>query len=172
MSQFVCEPLAAHHDRLEFGCGVPELDEYLRQRAGQDMRRRVAAVFVLVPASQPQRIAGFYTLSSACVVLGALPPAIAKRLPRYPNVPAVLIGRLARDVRFPGVGKLLLFDALARTLRHTDEVAAAVVLVDAKSDDARDFYARFGFVPIAQNPERMFLPMSTVQELLKTGGNR
>jgi len=78
-----------------------EFDEYLKERAGQDMRRRVAAVFVLVPEDEPERIAGFYTLSSASIVLGELPEGIVKKLPRYPMVPAVLIGRLARHVDFP-----------------------------------------------------------------------
>ena len=65
MSPFICEPLGKHHDRKPFTCGVPELDEYLRERASQDIRRRVAAVFVMVPEDAPNRIAGFYALSSA-----------------------------------------------------------------------------------------------------------
>ena len=56
MSRFVCEALAKHHDRKAFTCGVPELDEYLRQRAAQDLRRRVAAVFVMVPEDDPKRV--------------------------------------------------------------------------------------------------------------------
>lgn len=168
MNKFVCEPLATHHDRDMFRSGTPELDEYLRHRAGQDVRRRVAAVFVLVPESEPQRIAGFYTLSSASIVLSDLPHDIAKKLPRYPTVPAVLIGRLARDVNYPGVGKLLLLDALARSLRHCDDVAAAIVLVDAKNTEACEFYAKFVFAEIADSPRRMFLPMSTVEMLLKS----
>ncbi len=69
MSDFVCQPLAKHHDRLSFSCGVSELDDYLQHRASQDVRRRAAAVFVLVPEDQPQRIAGFYSLSSASIIL-------------------------------------------------------------------------------------------------------
>jgi hypothetical protein len=168
MSRFLCEPLSTHHDRRAFRCGAPELDDYLHERAGQDVRRRIAAVFVLVPKDEPQRIAGFYTLSSASIVLSGLPHEIAKKLPRYPTIPAVLIGRLARDLRFPGVGEVLLLDALSRALKHTREVAATVVLVDVKDDNARDFYARFGFVEVAGTATRMFLPMSTIENLLKT----
>ena len=155
MSKFICERLAKHHDRNAFNCGVAELDEYLRQRARQDVRRRVAAVFVMVPNDEPTRIAGYYSLSSASIVLNELPDEIVKRLPRYPVVPAVLIGRLARDVGYPGAGRLLLLDALARSLRHTDEVASAVVLVDAKNKRARDFYSRHGFAEISGIPHRM-----------------
>ena len=167
MSRFICEPLATQHDRKAFTCGVPELDEYLRQRASQDMCRRVAAAFVIVPDDEPKRIAGFYTLSSASIVLGELPADIVKKLPRYPAVPAVLIGRLARDVRFPRVGKLLLLDALARSLRYSTEVAATVVLVDAKNEQAYAFFARYGFIEVAQTANRMFLPMKTVEKLLE-----
>jgi len=167
MSRFVCEPLSTDHDRRSFQCGVRELDEYLQHRAGQDARRRVAAVFVLVPDDEPRCVAGFCTLSSASIVLSELPDDLAKRLPRYPAIPAVLIGRLARDVNFPGVGKLLLLDALARSFQHCEEVAAAVVLVDAKNREACEFYAKFGFVEFARTPGKMFLPMSTVQDLLK-----
>ena len=148
---------------------MSELDEYLQQRASQDMRRRVAAVFVMVPEDEPSRIAGYYTLSSASILLDQLPDDIVKKLPRYPAVPAVLIGRLARDVNFSGVGKLLLLDALARSLQHSGEVAAAVVLVDAKNEPAREFYQRYGFIEVAEMSNRMFLPMKTVEQLVKSG---
>lgn len=168
MSKFICERLAKHHDREAFGCGVPELDEYLRRRAGQDMRGRVAAVFVMVPESEPVRIAGYYSLSSAAIVLNDLPDNIVQKLPRYPVVPAILIGRLARDANFPGIGRLLLLDALARALRHTDEVASAIVLVDAKNEQAGAFYSRYGFTQVSSESGRMFLPMNTVEKVLKS----
>jgi hypothetical protein len=167
MSRLRCQPLARHHNCRAFRCGIEELDQYLVQRAGQDMRRRVAAVFVLVPEDQPLRVAGFYTLSSASVLLHELPSELLKKLPRYPMLPAVLIGRLARDLSFPGIGKLLLLDAMRRAARHSVEVAASVVLVDAKNDAARRFYARFGFREVLQTPNRLFLPMKTVEHLSK-----
>ncbi|MBL7042674.1 MAG: GNAT family N-acetyltransferase [Pirellulaceae bacterium] len=167
MSKFICGRLAKHHDRKAFHCGAVELDEYLRQRAGQDMRRRVAAVFVMAPEDEPTRIAGYYSLASASIALAELPDEIVKRLPCYPVVRAILIGRLARDVGFPGAGKLLLLDALARSLRYTEEVASAVVLVDAKNEQARAFYSRYGFIEVSGVPDRMFLPMNTVERLLK-----
>ena len=167
MSKFLCQPLTKQHDRKSFDCGIDALDEYLRLRASQDMRRRVAAVFVMVPDNDPQRICGYYTLSSASVVLDELPQELVAKLPRYPVVPAVLIGRLARDVNFPGIGKLLLLDALARASQHAADVASAVVLVDAKNDAAGQFYARYGFSELQKTPRRMFLPMATVEKLLK-----
>jgi hypothetical protein len=82
-------------------------------------------------------IAGFYTLSSTAVRLGDLPEQVAKRLPRYPLVPATLIGRLAIDRRYhgQGFGSFLFLDALHRCSRS--EVASFAVVVDAIDDEAR-----------------------------------
>ena len=79
-----------------------------------------------------------------------------------------MIGRLARDLNFPGIGKRLLVDALARSLRHTGEGASAVVLVDAKNEQARGFYSPCGFIEVVGKPNRSFLPMGSVEKLLKT----
>ncbi len=165
MSRYVCTPLAGHHDRTRFRCGVPELDDYLRRRAGQDVRRRAAAVFVLSPTDNPNRVAGYYTLSAASIVLGDLPKDVTKKLPHYPHISATLIGRLARDTEFPGTGKLLLIDALSRSLRHSHDIAAAAIVVDAKNDHAHTFYSHFGFTSLEGHPRRMFLPMKTVEAL-------
>ncbi len=167
MNAFVCEPLAPHHDRRRFRCGVPALDDYLRQRASQDVRRRVTAVFVMTPRDQPDRIAGYYTLSAASILLADLPDDMTRKLPRYPQVPAIRIGRLARDSDFPETGKLLLIDALSRSWQHSEAIAAAAVLVDAKDDRARGFYSHFGFVSLTNFPNKMFLPMKTIERLLQ-----
>lgn len=166
MSEFFCEPLAKRHDRKRFQCGIAELDAWFRERARQDQERHVAAVFVLVPVAEPNRVAGFYTLSATSVQFTDLPAAVSRRLPRYPNVPAILIGRLARDESFPGIGSRLLFDALQRIARNVDEVAAAIVVVDAKSERAADFYRSHGFQSLSESPPRLYVTMKTVMELI------
>lgn len=165
MSGFICEPVTARHDRQRFDCGVEVLNRYLQTQARQDMKRKVAAVFAMVPHDEPRRVAGYYTLSAASVELGALPETVARKLPRYPILPAMLIGRLARDLGFPGMGKLLLMNALERALALSDEVAATFVIVDAKNATASAFYQRFGFVELSKNPRQLFLPMKTVADL-------
>ncbi len=95
--QYAIEPLASHHDRGQFDCGVETLDRYLRQQASQDARKNVAAVFVAVLNGSPA-VLGFYTLAMAAVRLHDLPAETARKLPRYPAVPAVRLGRLAVDV--------------------------------------------------------------------------
>lgn len=165
MSEFVCEPLGKQHDRKRFDCGAPVLNDYLAKIASQDVKRKAAAVFVLSPQSEPTRIAGFYSLCSTSIELSAVPTNLAKQLPRYPEVPAILIGRLARDLSFPGVGALLVSDALTRCVRVAREIAASVILVDSKDETAARFYAKFGFLSLPKLKHRMFLPMATAEKM-------
>jgi GNAT superfamily N-acetyltransferase len=157
------EPLDPQHDRTAFSCGVPSLDRYLHAQAGQDARRRVATCFVLVDAESPA-VAGFYTLSAATMTLADLPPEITKRLPRYPQFPATLLGRLAvsRDLQGRRLGETLLMDAFARTLRS--EIGSFAVIVDPLDASAGAFYARFGFRPFEAGGRRMFIPLAEVAE--------
>jgi hypothetical protein len=115
---FVVEPLGSAHDRLAFSCGIDVLDRYLHTQAGQDMRRRISNCFVAIPPNSAI-IAGYYTLAAASIPLTDLPPEVTKRLPRYPVVPAALVGRLAVDRQYRGraLGAALLFDAIQRAMR-------------------------------------------------------
>lgn len=165
MSDFVCESLGTQHDRQNFDCGVPVLNEYLARIAGQDVKRKAAAVFVMTPMTEESRVVGYYTLCSTSIELTSLPADLASKLPRYPEIPAILIGRLARDISFPGVGSLLLADALARCVRVATEIAATVIVVDSKGESASQFYTKFGFVSLPNLPNRMFLPLATAEKL-------
>ena len=91
----VVEPLGKRHDRKAFSCGLPELDRYLSRQAGQDVRRRIARVFVCT-AADGDAVLGFYTLSALSIEMNALPEELSRKLPRHP-VPCVLLGRLAVD---------------------------------------------------------------------------
>lgn len=166
---FRIEPLS-DHDRTAFSCGVEALDRYLRERASQDARNRAAAPFVLLTAEN--RIAGYYTLSSSIILADDLPPETIKQLkwPRYPELPATLIGRLARDITFRGqrIGELLLIDALKRALNA--EIASLAVIVDARDEHARQFYAANGFMSFPDTPNRLYLPMKTVEKLFPSPG--
>ena len=162
MSVYRCEALGQGHDRASFSSGVIELDVYLRTQARQDIERRVAAVFVMVESNRPETIIGYYTLSALGIEPDELTAEVSKKLPRYPLLPAYLIGRLARDLRYPGAGSLLLTDALGRCLRQTLEIGAVAVIVDAKNELAAKFYQKHGFIPMQQARGRLFLPMRTI----------
>lgn len=158
------EPLSDRHDRTAFTSRVEPLDRYLRLQASQDGRRRVAACFVLVAGDDPAPI-GYYTLAASSIALVDLPERLAKRLPRYPTVPATLMGRLAVDERYRSrrLGELLLFDAFRRALES--EIASYAFIVDAKDEAAARFYGRYRFLPLVQGGRRLFLPMAEIAKL-------
>jgi len=160
------EPLGQHHDRSAFACGSPALDQYLRRQAGQDARRRLAAPFV-VCAPGTNQVIGYYTLSAISVDVGDLPQETARRLSGYPQIPTILLGRLAvhQAYRGRGLGGWLLVDALYRACRQSDSVGAAAVVVDALGASAAAFYEHFGFLQFPDRPERLFLPMNTIAKL-------
>lgn len=161
-ASFRLATLAAEHDRKAFQSSAEPLNRYLREQVTQDIRRRVAACFVAL--ADPQRIAGYYTLASASVALNELPENTRKKLPRYPSVPVVRMGRLAVDQAFKGqgLGGALLADALERAARS--EIAAYALMVDAKDETAAAFYLHHGFIALPQTPRTLFLPLATVTQ--------
>ena len=160
------EPLNKAHDRSGFSCGDPELDRWLRERAGQDERRNVARVFVAL--DDAIGVAGFYSLAAYSIAREDLPEEAARRLPRYERIPAALIGRLARDIRMrgEGIGPVLLADALRRALAASQQMALFAIVVEAKNAAAAEFYRGFGFRHLSRRNNRLFLPAATAREAL------
>ncbi len=163
---FRIEGLGAAHDRARFSCGVEPLDRYLATQAGQDVRRRVSNCFVALPVNKII-VAGFYTLAATSIPVQDLPPEQTRRLPRYPVLPAALIGSLAVDRDFRGMrlGAALLFDAVLRALRA--DPAVLTVTVDAKDDGAAALYRHHGFQSFGSRPSTLFLPVETAGRLLR-----
>jgi len=165
MSQaiFRVAPFDKDFDRSQFCSGSDLLDRYLQQQVTQEIRRRVTACFVALTSDQ--LIAGYYTIAAASVPLVGLPPSTAKKLPRYPLVPAVRMGRLAVDEKFKGqgLGAALLADALSRSF--ISDIAAYAMLVDAKDDKAAAFYLHHGFIPLPDSPLSLFLPLATASRI-------
>jgi GNAT superfamily N-acetyltransferase len=159
------EPLGPHHDRSAFHSGTQALDRYFQNQIGQEARKNIAAPFVLVMPGGS--VGGFYTLSSTSLKLTELSPDIVRRLPRYPLIPATLLGRLAVDLRYrgKGYGRFLLADALLRAVRS--EIASFAVVVDVKDEPARRFYEREGFLPLFDQPMKLFRPMADIAKLFE-----
>ena len=157
-------PLDSTVDRSDFHSGTDSLDRYFQTQVTQDMRRRVTACFVAL--GDDDQIAGYYTLASASVLLRDLPEIVVKKLPRYPTVPAVRMGRLAvaHACKGKGLGAVLLADALARSARA--EIAAYALIVDALDEVAAKFYAHHGFAAFPENTLALFLPLATVRQSL------
>lgn len=159
---YTIELLNAGHNRADFQCGTEALDRYLREQASQDLRRYVATPLVLHDVNA-NLIAGYYTLAATSIQVEDLPEALRARLPRYPIVPAILLGRLAVDERYQGqgLGAFLLVDALRRSLMS--EIAAIAVVVDAKDEQAQAFYEHHGFTLFpGQLRRRLYLPMTLI----------
>lgn len=164
--ELIIEPLARAHDRSVFACGHEDLDRYLKKQAGQDVRRRIAQVFI-ARTEGSNHIIGFYTLSSLSIESRTLPVDVSRKLPRHP-IPAALIGRLAVDRarHGKGLGKTLLADALARMVRASRLVAIHAAIVDAKDEQAAAWYERFGFRRFRARSLRLYLPLATAERLL------
>ncbi len=164
----IIEPLTDHHNREAFHCGVEALDNYFRRQVSRDVRKGVACAYVLVSPEDRRAVLGFYTLCSTLIPLEGFPSETARRLPRYPNIPATLIGRLAVSAAHRGkrLGEYLLMDALSVSLTQSRKIASAAVVVDAKDETAGAFYRKFGFMPFAGRPARLFLPMKTIARLV------
>lgn len=163
-ARFRIEPLAKH-DRGHFDCGQPPLNEYFQKRVGQDTRRRFTACFVAVEI-ESQRVAGYYTLAAGSVVIKDLPAELTRKLPRYPSVPIVRLGRLAVDLQFQGqrLGGVLLIDGLKKALQS--EIAAYAMVVDAKDENAVRFYQHYGFQPLQSDGMTLFLPLGDAIKIL------
>lgn len=158
----VIEPLNPTHDRTGFQCGIEALDRYLKKQAKQDIKRRISRVFVASKPDNPKTVIGYYTLSTLSIELNQLPEKLARKLPRHP-VPAALIGRLAvsNAAQGQGVGKMLLADAIKRTLAVSDQIAIYAMVVDAINDNARGFYEQFGFTRLSDDSPRLFVPLKS-----------
>ena len=108
------EPLGKKHDRVVFSCGIDALDTYLQKRASQEAKKKIATTFVMVE-SLTSEVIGYYSLSATNILFTDLPDETARKLPKYPNVPATLLGRLAIDSRYQGRGILSILKRTERS---------------------------------------------------------
>lgn len=161
------EPLARHHDRAGFSCGVDSLDRYLRTQASQDVRRKANGVFILVEPEQPATILGYYTLCATALPPGDVPAAARKHLPRYPLVSATLVGRLAVATARQGerLGAMLLADAVRRAHAAASTIGSSMLVVDALDERAARFYTAHGFEHLPDSM-RLVLPMRVIERML------
>lgn len=152
--------LAEDHNWGSFTCGVESLDRYLKSQAGQDVRRRSNAVFILSELGDSARVLGYYTLCAMAIAQDDVPENARKYVPRYPLVSATLIGRLAvaKDRQGQGLSAILLADALQRAFESASTVGSSMVIVDALNEQAGDFYAAHGLVRLPDSL-RLVLPM-------------
>jgi GNAT superfamily N-acetyltransferase len=165
-SKAMIELLAKKHDRNDFDCGKELLNTYLKNRAGQDIKRKLSACFVFTE-KETNFIRGYYTLSNNSIPLSSFPEQIKRKLPSsYHSIPATLLGRLAIDKKFQGkgLGKILLIDALKRSYELSKEIGSFAVVVDPIDEEAELFYAKYDFIKLPDS-EKMFIAIRTLKEL-------
>ena len=158
--------LAADHARKAFDCGQADLNRYLQQTAQQHQKKQVSRTWVAVRPEQPARILGFYTTTLAEIPADHLNPIDAKKLPKG-CLPVVRLSRLAVDQQHQGlqIGQRLLIDAMLRTVRLLEDFAIVALVVDAKDDKAAAYYQHFGFIPLQDDPLKLYLPAQTLLEI-------
>jgi ribosomal protein S18 acetylase RimI-like enzyme len=157
--------LSGRHDRESFDCGKPELNKYLRQVAGQHVRKSLARVYVGCMVDDPARILAFYSLNGCEVESDELPDSVRKKFPS--RVPAVRLGRLAVDktCQRQGLGVQMLFHAMWNVGQVDRIIGAVALFVDAKDEEARRFYLQYGFLQLPERPLNLFLPIERVREI-------
>jgi ribosomal protein S18 acetylase RimI-like enzyme len=162
------ELLAKSHDRDGFDCGSEPLNLFLKQTARQHAERGISRTFVLVDeaATTPKPIIGFFSLNICQIKSESLTAQEAKKLPR--DVAGVRMGRLAvsKACQRHGIGKILLVAAMGKFIEIFNSAGGIGLFVDAKDQDAKRYYEKFGFVSLPSNELELFLPVKTIQEAL------
>ena len=155
--------LNAEHDRTQFDCGEPELNDFIQHYASQNARNSVSKTHVWV---KNNTVAGFYTLRMGEISPENMPANLAKKLPRYP-VSVAKIARLAIDKNYQGngSGRALLLHALENCYRLSETIGMYAVLVDAKHQRAKDFYLHNDFQALPDKDLTLFITTKTLKKL-------
>jgi ribosomal protein S18 acetylase RimI-like enzyme len=157
--------LDVSHDRKAFDCGESALNEFLQKTARQHRDKGISNTFVLSNELAPQKILGYFTLSFLEINVECLPGKYSRNLPKSSRLPGAKLARLAVDTasQGKGYGELLLADAIKRIVATTEESGGITgFFVDAKNEQVKKFYLRFGFISLKDDPLKLFLPLSTL----------
>lgn len=152
--------LTRSHDRSSFDCGVPALNEYLKQYALQNQKKHAARTYVAI---RGPRVVAYYTLAYGSVASDEAPPSVKAGLAKHP-IPVILLARLAVDLSAGGLGlgAALLKDALLRTLQAVEIAGLRAMIVHAKDDTARLFYEKYGFERSPIDAYHLFLKTTDI----------
>ena len=154
--------LQSAHDRGHFDCGEAALNTYLKQYALQNQKKGIVRNYVTCRGT---RIVGYYSLAYGSAAQADAPPSLTKGIGKYP-IPVMILARLAIDLREKGrgLGQALLKDAVLRTLQAADIAGLKAIFVQAKTNEARQFYEKHGFIPSANDPLRLFFPLDAFRK--------
>lgn len=158
------EPLTKNHDRAEFDCGNDELNRYLQKTARQHLEKGMSKTFVLIDDDNPKKILGCYTLAACEIHVEKLPRKYSKKYPS--KAPAAKLARLAvsKIKQRQGCGAIMMVNAIERILLVSKNLGIIGFFVDAKNDEAKGYYEKFGLISLPDNPLELFLPIATLQK--------
>lgn len=162
------ELLNTEHRREDFDCGKELLTNYFKTQASQDVKKKLAACFVLSHDIK-KTVLGYYTLSNNSIPLASFPTHIQKKFPKsYHSIPTTLIGRLAIDLKYQGqgIGRILLIDALKRCYEISREIGSFAVVVDPIDEEAEMFYQKYDFIKLPDS-QKMIISIKTLEQLFK-----
>lgn len=151
------------HNRQAFDCGIEPLNRFIRQQASQLIKRDETVIYV---AHEGNRIAGYFTLSNIHIVQDDDPKHLKRQSPHTP-IGGVLIGRLAVDVNYRGIGLGgdLLLNALSKVKIISQMTGTAFVIVDAKDETAKAFYEHYGFIELENKPMTLIYPVASIPSI-------
>lgn len=144
---FAFAPLCRKQPRDNFQCGEAELERWIKEKALQQQKKGLSRTFALLDDEHPEVMVGFYSLSADSLSPSVFPDQFSHQYPSQYPIPAIRLVRLARHNEYKGkrIGGLLLIDALKRSVDSSKKIGVAVIVVDAKTVTAKNFYQRYGF---------------------------
>ena len=145
-------------------CGDAALNGCLVRRVLADPRAEKSRTYV---ACRDSRVVAFFSLAAGSVRPDEATERMGRGQGRQP-IPVILFARLAvdRSEQRRGIGEALLVEALGRCAQAADTIGARAVLVHAKNEQARRFYAKYGFEPSPTNPLHLLLLMKDLRKTL------
>jgi GNAT superfamily N-acetyltransferase len=159
-------PLTSEHDLTSFECGDDALNDWLRKRAMSNQVSNASRTFVI--CVNITSVVGYYSLATGSIARELTPGAVRRNMPG--QIPVIILGRLAVDLNYQGIGlgNGMLRDAFHRVLHVSRDVAVRAILVHAISADAQRFYRKNGFVESEFDPMTLLLPVSTIAQVLQS----
>jgi len=165
------EELTKFHNRKNFDCGNDDLNNYLKNIARQHITKGISKTFVLTDDNDSTTVIAYMTLIACEVMTKEMPNHWKKKYPKH-AIPVVKLARLAVSLeqQRKGYGELLLIDAINKTIDVSSNLGIVGLFVDAKNKEAKIYYERFGFISLPDQLNNLFLPLSTLIELMKEAG--
>lgn len=165
------EAIAKLHDRQSFDCGDVAMNDFFRRYARQSHEQNASKTFCAIDMSKPSRVLGFYTVAPSSVAYAGVPSFMTKGMAQH-EVSGFKLARIATDVTVAGngLGGQLLAAAALRCLRIASEAGGVLLIIDAKSKRAAEWYAGYGAEPLADQPLTLVMSLATFAVDLKAKG--